>query len=118
VTHGIRAAGDLTDGGVRTVDRRPPLASVASLVRRPRIRFRVGGLPGSRWRAWRPLYGLVITTLVTLQTRQLNRHSPPPSSRGTSTLRCIRTSQVAHFGVGILLSALHVGGPRSPGLGH
>jgi hypothetical protein len=47
----------------------------------------------------------VITTLVVLQTGQLNRHSPPPSSRGTKTLRCIRTSQVAHFGLGILVSA-------------
>jgi hypothetical protein len=50
-------------------------------------------------------YGLVITTLLVLQTRQLNRHSPPPSSRGTKTLRCIRTSQVAHFGLGILVTA-------------
>jgi hypothetical protein len=50
-------------------------------------------------------YGPVITTLLVLQTGQLNRHSPPPSSRGTSTLRCIRTSQVVHFGLGILVSA-------------
>jgi hypothetical protein len=50
-------------------------------------------------------YGLVITTTLVLQTGQLNRHSPPPSSRGTSTPRCIFTSQVRHFGVGILLSA-------------
>ena len=51
-------------------------------------------------------YGLVITTLLVLQTGQLNRHSPPPSSRGASTLRCIRTSQVAHFGLGIPVSAV------------
>jgi hypothetical protein len=31
--------------------------------------------------------------------------APPPSSRGNSRPRCIHTSQVAHFGVGILLSA-------------
>jgi hypothetical protein len=47
----------------------------------------------------------VITTLLVLQTGQLNRHSPPPSSRGTKTLRCIRTSQVWHFGLGIPVSA-------------
>jgi hypothetical protein len=59
----------------------------------------------SRFSRSRRRYGLVITTTLVLQTGQLNRHSSPPSSRGTKALRCIRTSQVGHFEVGMLLSA-------------